>query len=156
MTRKKSKANQTAAKPELVEVPTTETETAVTPISGEATTVETSPEPAEPTKKPKKNARPYVPMATEALEKGLYTRKEFIAAIMDAFPEIKKGAIETFATDLKNPKYCYFKSRLVVVTTEEKLIFADVLQAPEAETVVEETRPPVVEQEETAVENVEQ
>ncbi len=147
MARKKSKANQAAANPELVEVPTTEAETVVAIISGEATTVETSPIPTEPTKKPKKNARPYVPMAKEALEKGLYTRKEFITAIMDAFPEIKKGGVETFVTDLKNPKYCYFKPRVVVVNADGKLIFAESVQPQEEEAVAEEVAPPVAEQE---------
>lgn len=116
-------------------------------VSGEISTVEANPIPTEPAKKPKRNARPYLPMATEALEKGLYTRKELVAAITNAFPELKKSAVETFATDLKNPRYCYYKPRLVVVASEEKLIFADCVQRQEEEAVP-------VEQEETAVENV--
>jgi hypothetical protein len=98
--------------------------------STKAKTVEV--EVAKPTTQSKKNARPYLELATNALEKGLYTRKEFITAIMTAFPQCSKGGVETFVTDLKNPKYCFFKERSVVMQADGKLIFSDVVPAIDA------------------------
>ncbi len=83
-------------------------------------------------KKAKKNARLYLDMAINALEKGLYTRNEFISAIMATYPECKKGGVETFVSDLKNVKYCYFRERPVVMQADGKLIFADVVPIQDA------------------------
>jgi hypothetical protein len=41
---------------------------------------------------------------------------------------MKKGAIETFLSYLRNVKYSYFRPREVVLTAEGKLIFADVAE----------------------------
>ena len=66
-------------------------------------------------------------------------------AILDAFPELKKSAVQTFVTDLKNPKYCYFLPRTVVVNSEGKLIFADVALSREAENVAPSEETPTEE-----------
>lgn len=82
--------------------------------------------------KEKKNARPYISFATEALEEGLYTRAELIEEVLRRYPTVSKGSIQTFVTDLKNPKYSFFKDRAIVVQADGQLIFADVVSAREA------------------------
>lgn len=82
--------------------------------------------------KVKKNARPYISFATGALEEGLYTRTELIDEVLRRFPTVSKSSVQTFVTDLKNPKYSFFKDREVVAQDNGKLIFADVVSAREA------------------------
>ena len=115
----------------VTETPATVPETEINPISSEVATAE--PVVAEQSKKPKRNARPYVSFAREALNQALYTRRELIAAILNAFPNLKKSAVETFVTDLKNYKYNYFMPRVVVVNEDGKLVFADMVNPIETQ-----------------------
>ncbi len=128
---KKKARSQEVKEAVASEATTAEPEIEVTATSTEATSAETSAVQEKPAKQ-KRNTRPYLDFATDALSQGLYTRKDFVAAILAAFPEMKKGAIDTFVTDLKNPKYCYFKPRLVVVNADGKLIFEDAVEAAES------------------------
>lgn len=91
-------------------------------------------------KKPKQNKRPYVEyVSTQCLENGLFDRKELIKAIMEKFSGLSKGGVETFVTDLKNPKYSFFKERAVILHPKTgKLIFADKVEETPPETATNE------------------
>ena len=63
----------------------------------------TQPEQAAP--KARVSKRPYIARVCELLEAGTHDAKEIVALVLVEFPEVKKGGIQTFTTDLKNPKY---------------------------------------------------
>jgi hypothetical protein len=92
----------------------------------EATTegLETQPE-EKPAPKPRVNKRPYIAMVTEHFELGDMDRKELVNLVLKEFPTVKKGGVETFLTDCLNPKYSFFKDRVVTKSPGGKLIFAD-------------------------------
>ena len=78
----------------------------------------------------KLSKRPYIEFVAECLEKGIYDRKELIAAVLEKFPTVSKGGIQTFVTDLRNPKYSHFRDRKVVLYGNQgKLIFEDRISA---------------------------
>ncbi len=87
----------------------------------------------KPAPKQRVNRRPYIPLLTEHLESGDLDRKEIIKLVLSQFAEVRKGGIETFVTDLLNPKYSHFKERLVTKRENGKLVFADRLQATAVE-----------------------
>ncbi len=84
---------------------------------------DTKPE-EKPAPKPKVNKRPYLARVTEILELGM-DRKALVSLVLKEFPTVKKGGIETFLTDAINPKYSFFKDRVVTKSPDGKLIFAD-------------------------------
>jgi len=93
----------------------------------------------EPTAKPiKPSKRPYIPLVQEHLETGGLSKKELLELILSTFPEVSKGGAATFLTDLKNSKYCHFKSREVRQLENGKLIFADKVVSAEAEVLAAE------------------
>lgn len=75
--------------------------------------------------KPKVNRRPYIDWVSKHLELGDMERKAMVQQVLKDFPIVRKGGIETFLTDLLNPKYSHFKERKVTKTADGKLIFAD-------------------------------
>ena len=77
------------------------------------------------------NKRPYISYVEECLENGTYTRKEIIDTVLEKFPTVVRGGIQTFVTDLKNPKYNHFKERVVATNAEGKLQFQDKVPVPE-------------------------
>lgn len=112
-------------------------------VDGQVTASEGDTQQAEkPTeKKPRVNKRPYIEFVTEHLAVGDCDRKELVKLIMDKFHGLSKGGVETFLTDAKNPKYSYFKDRLVIQHPKTgKLIFADCVET-EAEEAAAETSP---------------
>jgi hypothetical protein len=102
------------------------------PVEGTIPTVVETP-PVE--KKERVNRRPYIGYVAEHLEAGDLGRKEIIQRVMETFKGVRLGGIQTFVTDLKNPKYSHFKERKVVLNAKGKLIFEDKLVS------VEETPP---------------
>lgn len=103
---------------------------------GQSGTQETAPE--QTVEKPAKpSRRPYLQLAEKLLTDGTHTRKELIAALREAHPEASKSGIETFVSDLPNPKYCFFKDRPVTKTAEGKLRFADKVVSPAETSPVE-------------------
>jgi hypothetical protein len=78
---------------------------------------------------------PYVEFVRKRLEEGVFDRKEFIAAIMQGFPEVNKGGVETFLSDMESGENnAHFNPRQVINhPTTGKLIFADRVK-PEEET----------------------
>jgi len=115
----------------------------------------------QPVSKPARvNKRPYIQDVQGLLESGTYSRAQIIAFVLEKYPTVAKGGIQTFVTDLRNPKYSYFKDRPVVIQgSSGKLIFADKVPAIEEATPVEAvsndaqpTEPTQVEQPEEATE----
>ncbi len=97
----------------------------------------TQPEQAAP--KARVSKRPYIARVCELLEAGTHDAKEIVALVLVEFPEVKKGGIQTFTTDLKNPKYRHWKDRGVVVNPAGKLQFEDKVvpvEVPAADVVV--------------------
>jgi hypothetical protein len=94
------------------------------------------PEQAAP-KPPKVSKRLYISRVCELLEAGTHGAKEIVALVSVEFPETKKSGIQTFVTDLKNPKYRHWKDRAVVVNAAGKLQFSDKVVKVEAEPPVE-------------------
>lgn len=87
----------------------------------------------QPAPKPKVSKRPYIQDVESLLEAGTHSRAEIIAFVLEKYPTVTKGGIQTFVTDLRNPKYCHFKDRKVVLYgSEGKLIFEDKIPATEA------------------------
>lgn len=84
-------------------------------------------------KPPRVSKRPYIARVCELLEAGTHDAKEIVALVLVEFPEVKKGGIQTFVTDLKNPKYRHWKDRAVVVNGSGKLQFEDTVVKVEAE-----------------------
>ena len=75
-------------------------------------------------KKPKVDKRPYIPFLTEALETP-QDRKEMLKTILEKWPQVSKGGVQTFLTDMLNPKYSFFKDRPVTKLSDGKVCFAD-------------------------------
>ncbi len=112
-------------------------------IHNEVPVVEAAVEPVVQTpavvieKKPKVNRRPYIAFVEISLETGEFSKKELLEKIMVAFPHCSKGGVNTFLTDLKNPKYRHWKDRAVTVLNE-KMIFEDKIPTPEEAAIVEQ------------------
>jgi hypothetical protein len=99
-------------------------------------------------KPPRASKRPYLDRVKELLEVGAHTRKALIELVEKEFPEIKRSAIETFCTDLKNPKYSHYKGRIAMeLPVTKKFIFADkaLIQSTPAVEEVQEATQEVVE-----------
>jgi hypothetical protein len=95
-------------------------------VEGTVVTTEGDTKPEEkPAPKPRVNKRPYIARVTEHLELGNMDRKELVNLVLKEFPTVKKGGVETFLTDCLNPKYSFFKDRVVTKSPDGKLIFAD-------------------------------
>ena len=81
-------------------------------------------------------------MSQSTWRREILDRKEIIQRVMETFKGVRLGGIQTFVTDLKNPKYSHFKDRRVVVSPKGKLIFEDKLasveETPPTEVVVPE------------------
>jgi hypothetical protein len=127
--------------------PNQEIQIEVTPIEGQEVTtevasVETPEVVVQAEKPPRVSKRPYIARCAELLEAGSHSNKEIVALVLVEFPEVKKGGIQTFVTDLKNEKYRHWKERAVVVNASGKLQFADkvvtVAEVEAAETTQEE------------------
>lgn len=97
----------------------------------------------QPESKPQRvNKRPYIQEVQGLLESGTHSRAEIIAFVLQKYPSVSKGGIQTFVTDLRNPKYSHFKDRKVVLYgSEGKLIFEDKVSAIEAPSQSEAATP---------------
>jgi hypothetical protein len=107
----------------LVESPEAATEGLETQVVEQTAQPENAEE--TPAPKPRVNKRPYIGVVTEHLEAGDMDRKALVSLVLKEFPAVKKGGVETFLTDTLNPKYSYFKERVVTKSPNGKLIFAD-------------------------------
>jgi hypothetical protein len=99
-----------------------------------------TPEVVAPVQKPPRvSKRPYINDVAELLEAGTHSAKEIAKFVLEKYPEVKPGGIQTFCVDLKNSKYNHFKPRAVVINASGKLQFEDkvVNQTVEAEPVPE-------------------
>jgi hypothetical protein len=67
--------------------------------------------------------RPYLELASNLLNEGVYDKAEIAHLISVSYPEVKKSSLDTFFTDLKNAKYSAFKPRVVVTDINGKLKF---------------------------------
>jgi hypothetical protein len=92
-------------------------------------------------KGPRSNRRIFVEYVTSMLEKGECDRRALVEAVLREFPSVSKGSITTFLTDVKNPKYSFFKDRAVITHPNTgKLIFADRVEETFPEPGIEVTR----------------
>ena len=80
--------------------------------------------------------RPYIARVCELLSAGTHDAREITALVLVEFPEVKKGGIQTFVTDLKKVKYRHWKDRAVVVNVAGKLQFEDKVVKVEAQAEV--------------------
>lgn len=109
-------------------------------IQTEAPAEETQPEakseqsaqPAPAEKKPRGSKRPYISLVEAHLTTGDFGKKELLAEILKKFPDVTKGGVQTFLTDLMNSKYRHWKDRAVVKTPEGKLMFEDMVPSVNA------------------------
>lgn len=131
------------AETQVVEGPVAETEGEIQPA--EQTGQPEQPE-EKPAPKPRVNKRPYIALVTQHLEAGDMDRKELATLVMNQFPTVKKGSIETFLTDCLNPRYSFFKDR-VVIKHAGKMVFADLVETqPKSESAEVVTEVPVQEE----------
>ena len=99
--------------------------------AGTETTTQPAEQPAP--KPPKVSKRPYIALIEQQLELGNLDKKELLALIMKQHPDVNKNGASTFLTDALNPRYSYWKERVVSKTVDGKLIFADKIEpVPEA------------------------
>ncbi len=93
----------------------------------------------QPASKPQRvNKRPYIQDVQGLLEAGTHSRAEIISFVLQKYATVSKSGIQTFVTDLRNPKYSHFKDRQVVLYgSSGKLIFADKVPAKEVAKPVE-------------------
>jgi hypothetical protein len=147
MASKKKAAQQNVSTVEENVIPATivegsEEQVFAPPVEGQEVVTSVVETPAPEVKKERINRRPYIQFVQESLEDGVFTRKEIIEEVMKRFPATRLGGIQTFVTDLKNPKYSHFKDRKVVQQANGKLIFEDKLasveETPPTEVVVPE------------------
>ncbi len=73
----------------------------------------------------RKSRRVYLELAIKLLEKGSFTHKELVDAIVKQFPNLNRDTVSTFAFDILNPKYSPIKDRKVVKQPDGTLIFED-------------------------------
>lgn len=68
----------------------------------------------------------YLDLAIRLLERGSYTHRALVDAIMEQFPNLNRQTIETFASDVQNPRYSPIKDRKAVkLPPDGTLIFED-------------------------------
>jgi hypothetical protein len=82
--------------------------------------------------------RPYIPYVTSHLELGDMDRASILKEILEQFPTVSKGGAQTFLCDMLNPRYTYYKGRVVIKLPDGKVVFQDKLQV---EPVTEEPVP---------------
>jgi hypothetical protein len=92
----------------------------------------------KPAPKPRVNRRPYISMVSEHLELGDLDRKEIIKLVLEQFPEVRKGGIQTFVTDLLNPKYSYFNSHSAPLLPLKREFSSEVSSGRQKSSVVSE------------------
>lgn len=82
--------------------------------------------PIAPAPPKRKSRRIYLDLAISLLERGSYTHRTLVDAIMEQFPNLNRQTIETFVSDVQNPKYSPIKDRKVVkLPPDGRLVFED-------------------------------
>jgi hypothetical protein len=85
---------------------------------------------------PKRKSRPvYLELAIQILERGNCTHRGLVESIMTRYPTLNLQTVETFASDVQNPKYSPIKDRKVIKQADGTLIFEDCVRP--ALTVIE-------------------
>jgi len=79
-----------------------------------------------PAPQKRRTRRIYLSLAIQYLEKGSYTHKELVDAIIEQFPNINRETVSTFVSDVQNPRYSPIKGRKVVkLPPDSRLVFED-------------------------------
>lgn len=79
-----------------------------------------------PTAQKRKSRRVYLELAISLLERGSYTHRTLVDAIMEQFPTLNRETVATFVSDVQNPRYSPIKGRKVVkLPPDGKLVFED-------------------------------
>jgi len=82
--------------------------------------------PIMPTAQKRKSRRVYLELAISLLERGSYTHRTLVDAIMEQFPTLNRETVATFVSDVQNPRYSPIKGRKVVkLPPDGKLVFED-------------------------------
>jgi hypothetical protein len=82
--------------------------------------------PIAPAPPKRKSRRIYLDLAIRLLERGSFTHRTLVDAIMEQFPTLNRQTIETFVSDVQNPRYSPIKDRKVVkLPPDGRLVFED-------------------------------
>jgi hypothetical protein len=74
----------------------------------------------------RKSRRIYLELAIRLLERGSFTHRGMVDAIMKQFPTLNRETVATFVSDVQNPRYSPIKDRKVVkLPPDGKLVFED-------------------------------
>lgn len=88
------------------------------------------PAPSKPHPSPvppkRKSRRVYLDLAIRLLERGSFTHRGIVDAIMEQHPSLNRETVATFVSDVQNPRYSPFKDRKVVkLPPDGRLVFED-------------------------------
>jgi hypothetical protein len=82
--------------------------------------------PITPAPPKRKSRRVYLELAISLLERGSFTHRGLVDAIMEQYPTLNRETVSTFVSDVQNPKYSPIKGRSVVkLPPDGKLVFED-------------------------------
>jgi hypothetical protein len=81
---------------------------------------------AQPPSPKLKSRRVYLNLAISLLERGSFTHRTLVDAIMKQFPNLNRETVATFASDVQNLRYSPIKGRSVVkLPPDGRLVFED-------------------------------
>jgi hypothetical protein len=82
--------------------------------------------PITPTAQKRKSRRIYLELAIRLLERGSFTHRGLVDAIMEQYPTLNRETVSTFVSDVQNPRYSPIKDRSVVkLPPDGRLVFED-------------------------------
>ena len=81
---------------------------------------------ASPTPPRRKSRRVYLDLAISLLERGSFTHRGMVDAIMEQHPSLNRETVSTFVSDVQNPRYSPIKDRKVIkLPPDGILVFED-------------------------------